>query len=566
MSDEDFKKNIARIIKLNFNLSTQVEISQPPKKFGDYATNVALQLAKQLHQKPIDIAQTIAQELRKNPAIQSVDVVNPGFINISLSDQTIIDQLQEIITRPNYGQSNLFKDQKIVSEFSDPNPFKALHVGHFYTSIIGESISLIIEQAGGKVHRVNFGGDVGLHVAKSIWSIINQIGGEYPQQLSKISKDERVEWMANNYIKGNEAYENNPDQAEQIKKINQQIYAIHQKQDHQSDLAQIYWTCWHWSYDYFKEFYQKINIQFEKFYPESLTTPIGIEKVKEGLKKNIFQKSQGAVIFPGSQYGLHDRVFINQQGLPTYETKDLGLNFMKMDDYHFDLSIIITGNDIIEYMKVILKAVEQFDQKISDRTKHITHGNVRLSGGVKISSRKGNGIDAYYLIDLITQKAQEINHTQEVNFDLVLSAIKYAFLKTQIGQDIILEPDEIVSLKGNSGIYLQYSLVRAKSIIKKVKNNQNLKNTIHNLDQNEKKLILKLLQYPSINQESTQQLKPNIICNYVFELCQVFNQFYEKSPIIGQKRQNLRLKIIEAYIIIMETNFKKLGLPIMDRI
>jgi len=565
MSDKYLKQIISKIIKVNFDSTAEVEIDKPPEKFGDYSSNVALQLAKPLGREPIDIAQTISKELSKIPIIQSTDVVAPGFINIRLSNQTIILELHKIVSEPNYGQSDLFQNQKIVSEFSDPNPFKALHVGHFYTSIIGESISLIIEQAGGEVHRVNFGGDVGLHVAKSVWSMINQFGSDDPSQLLRISENQRTQWMASNYIKGNEAYEKNPQDAEKIKKINQQIYDIHKNNDHQSNLAQIYWTCWNWSYDYFKDFYRKININFEKFYPESLTTPIGLEKVQEGLKKDIFQKSQGAIIFPGKKYNLHDRVFINQQGLPTYETKDLGLNFLKMKDYSFDQSIIITGNDIVEYMKVILKAVEQFDQKITQRTKHITHGNVKLSGGIKISSRKGNGIGAYQLIDLVTQTAQQINDSKVVSFDLVLSAIKYAFLKQQIGQDIILDPNEIVNLKGNTGIYLQYSLVRAKSIIGKV-SDQMTEKTIDDLDPNEKKLTLKLLEYPNINQESTSQLKPNLICNYIFELCQAFNQFYENSPIIAHQRQSLRLEIIKAYIVIMETSFKKLGLPIMDNI
>ncbi len=563
MTEDQIKVYLQKIILENYHLETDPIITKPDEKFGDYSTNIALQLAKTLKQNPLQIAETISHQLQDQFSFQKIETKPPGFINIYLADQTIIDELRQTINQNHFGQTELYKNQKIVTEFSDPNPFKVLHVGHLYTSIIGDAISNIIEQAGGQVYRVNFGGDVGLHVAKSIWGIIKSLGGEFPDKLNTVPNNQRVEWLVQCYIEGNTVYEQEQSVAEEIKLINQKIYQIQAEQDHQSNLAQIYWTCRQWSYDYFDQFYQTINVKFDKYYPESQTFSIGLKTVQEQLQKGHFETSQGAVIFPGEKYGLHSRVFINQQGLPTYETKDIGLNLLKWQDYHFDQSIIITGNDIQEYMKVILKAMEQIKPELSQKTIHLTHGNVKLVGGIKMSSRKGNFIQAYDLIDLVQRTTQQVSQTKP-DFDLVLSAIKYSFLKQQIGPDLIFDPQESIKLKGNTGVYLQYSLVRAKSILQKAQKHQD--QITSQLDQFEKRLILKFLDYPNLVLQSTHQLKPNLICNYLYELSQLFNQFYENDQILDSPNQNFRLTILEAYILIMEKAFKMLGLPIMNKI
>ena len=130
---------------------------------------------------------------------------------------------------------------------------------------------------------------------------------------------------------------------------------------------------------------------FDRFIPESEVTPLGLATVQKELQNGVFTESDGAVVFPGRKYGLHTRVFINQQGLPTYEAKDVGLSLTKWQDYpDFAESIIITANEQAEYMRVVLAAIKQFAPEPAERTKHLTHGMVKLAGGVKMSSRKGN--------------------------------------------------------------------------------------------------------------------------------------------------------------------------------
>lgn len=166
-------------VKKLFSVDVDVELTRPDEQFGDYATNIALQLAKQLGKNPREIAESIASELRTNELLADVQVAGPGFINLTLTDYALFDLAHEPV-----GQS--LKRQVIVAEYSDPNPFKVLHAGHLYTSVVGDAIANILEQAGASVHRVNFGGDVGLHVGRTLWAMLKSLGGEQPEKLNDI--------------------------------------------------------------------------------------------------------------------------------------------------------------------------------------------------------------------------------------------------------------------------------------------------------------------------------------------------------------------------------------------
>ena len=217
-------------------------------------------------------------------------------------------------------------------------------------------------------------------------------------------------------------------------------------------------------------------------------------------------------------------MFISSQWLPTYETKDLGIDFQKWQDYYFDKQIIITANDIVDYMRVLMKSLEQFAPQIPERTQHLTHGNVRLAGGVKMSSRLGNFAKASEVLEKTEQTL--LAEQGKAPPELVLGAIKYAFLKNRLGQDTVYEPATSVSLVWNSGPYLQYAGARAKSIIRKGKGGQ-AGATDHQLDPDERTLALKLYRFPEVIQLATAELQPHLICHYLYELAGVFNRFYE---------------------------------------
>jgi arginyl-tRNA synthetase len=556
--------NVSNAVKELFDIDEQVQLTRPDPQFGDYSTNVAMQLAKRLGRDPHQIAERLAIKLREHGDFSEVTVAGPGFINMRVADTALSSQLDDIqASGDNYGRPTSYVDKVVVTEYSDPNPFKVLHAGHLYTSIIGDAISNLVELAGGTVHRVNFGGDVGLHVGKTMWAILRRLGGEHPEKLDDIVEAERSEWMAAAYVEGTNAYEENEQAKSEIIALNKRVYNIVNDNDHDSAFARIYWTCRQWSYDYFNAFYARINTTFEKYYPESETAPIGLKTVLEQKEKGVYVESQGATVFIGEPYGLHTRVFINSEGLPTYETKDVGLSIKKWQDYHFDESIIITGNDITEYMKVVLKSIEQFEPTLAERTRHFTHGNVKLAGGVKMSSRKGNFLRA---VDVLDSVAVENEATQGNRDEApVLGAVKYAFLKNRIGPDIIFDPKESVSIQGNSGPYLQYAHARAVSIIAKSSPVVDVKIT-RQFDAYERALLIKMTEYPEVLQLAVSELSPHLVATYLYELAQVFNRFYEKSHVIGDKREAIRVELVTAYARILKNGLTVLGIPAPNKL
>jgi arginyl-tRNA synthetase len=556
--------NVSNAVKELFDIDEQVQLTRPDPQFGDYSTNVAMQLAKRLGRDPHQIAERLAIKLREHGDFSEVTVAGPGFINMRVADTALSSQLDDIqASGDNYGRPTSYVDKVVVTEYSDPNPFKVLHAGHLYTSIIGDAISNLVELAGGTVHRVNFGGDVGLHVGKTMWAILRRLGGEHPEKLDDIVEAERSEWMAAAYVEGTNAYEENEQAKSEIIALNKRVYNIVNDNDHDSAFARIYWTCRQWSYDYFNAFYARINTTFEKYYPESETAPIGLKTVLEQKEKGVYVESQGATVFIGEPYGLHTRVFINSEGLPTYEAKDVGLSIKKWQDYHFDESIIITGNDITEYMKVVLKSIEQFEPTLAERTRHFTHGNVKLAGGVKMSSRKGNFLRA---VDVLDSVAVENEATQGNRDEApVLGAVKYAFLKNRIGPDIIFDPKESVSIQGNSGPYLQYAHARAVSIIAKSSPVVDVKIT-RQFDAYERALLIKMTEYPEVLQLAVSELSPHLVATYLYELAQVFNRFYEKSHVIGDKREAIRVELVTAYARILKNGLTVLGIPAPNKL
>jgi arginyl-tRNA synthetase len=543
-----------------FGVQMEPQLSRPDEQFGDYATNLALRLSKQVGQNPRDIA----EQLRKYCEGYDIPatIAGPGFLNIRIPDQRLQQEVDAMLEQGKaYGASTTYDGKTVVAEYSDPNPFKVLHAGHLYTSVTGDAIANLFEVAGAEVHRVNFGGDVGMHVGKTMWAIVQRLGGEHPEKLQDIPEDQRSEWMAAAYVEGNNMYDDDENAKAEMVALNKKVYGFHATNDHDSALAQIYWTCRQWSYDYFDSFYARIGTPFEKYYPESETAGLGLEKVKQNIGP-VFTESDGAIVFKGEDYGLHTRVFINREGIPTYETKDVGLIFKKWEDYAFDKSVVITGNEQEQYMAVVLKAIEQFAPELAAKTSHLTHGIVKLMGGVKMSSRKGNILRAADVLDA----AVEANKVATGNEDpqVTLGAVKYAFLKQRIGGDIIYDPAESVSLQGNSGPYLQYAHARAVSILNNATNQAFKPMFDYQYNPSERSLVRKLSEYPEVIEKAVTDMMPHHICTYLYELAQVFNRFYEQNKVIGEPQEIPRLTLVSAYVGVLRNGLSVLGITAPD--
>lgn len=544
---DKIKEVLSGAIAALYSIEMTPEITEAPAETGaDYATNVAMKLAKVAHKSPMQVAEELKSEVEKGEVEWTLSVAAPGFINIRMKDEYFAEGAKTLADGVALGIEH-YAGKTVITEFSDPNPFKVLHVGHFYTSVVGDGISRLLELAGAKVIRANFGGDVGLHVAKTMYAL----------EKKDCALDElEIEDIAKCYVEGTQAYEEDEAAKAEITALNKEIYRINAEDDHEGALAQLYWRGRELSYEYFEDFYAKIGVKFDKYYPESMVAGRGLAEVR-GHIGPVYEESEGAIVFRGEKMGLHTRVFINREGVPTYEAKDVGLIFTKWDDWHFDESIVVTGNEQAEYMKVVLASVNEYAPELVERTRHLTHGLVKLPGNVKMSSRKGNFLKAIDVLEMI----REMLGGEKADERVVLAAIKYAFLKYKMGGDIVFDPQESVSTNGNSGVYLLYSAVRAKKILAKAGAGGDESGDLSIYERN---LDKKLVAYQEVIAEAVVEKAPYKVCNYLYELAQEFSRFYENVKVAGSEREGELMQVVRAYLNVMEHGLGLLGIEIPD--
>lgn len=556
---QQLQQAIAQAVQDLFAVDAVVELTRPDEQFGDFATNVAMQLAKPVGRAPREIAEALVERIQQSAPklVQSVSVAGPGFINLSLTSAALVELVGSRPVRTLDGK-------KVLVEYSDPNPFKPLHAGHLYTTLVGDTISRLVENAGAETIRLNYGGDVGLHVGKSMWAVLRELGGENIAGLANVAEADRPAWLGARYVEGNNAYEDDETAKAEIVATNKRVYELHTSGDTDSAFAQIYYTTREWSYNYFATLYSQLQVKpFARFIPESEVTPLGLSTVKERLTAGDFTESDGAVVFNGDEAkGLHTRVFINREGLPTYEAKEVGLLLTKWQDYNFDSSIVITANEQQQYMQVVLAAIAQFAPQPVERTRHMVHGVVKLQGGVKMSSRKGNVVTALEILEAAREAgaASGTNPSEET----ILAAVKYAFAKNRIGGDIVYDPKESIALEGNSGPYLQYAHARARSILRKATTQS--ATSLTEVDEAERPLVRTLGAYAETVDVATAELMPHHICTYLYELAQTFNRFYEHNRVIGSEREAIRLKLVDLYSQTLKAGLELLGISAPEQL
>lgn len=566
-------------------------------RHGDLTTNAAMSAFSHLkdsYSSPRALAQEIVDFLVAREDISSVfskiEVAGPGFINFWY----LPEYLGQVLSRDAGELLDLntsYKNKRVMTEFTDPNPFKEFHIGHLYSNIVGESISRILEANGAEVKRVCYQGDIGMHVAKALYGIQEKFKVQSEKlkvvdallELENKPLDARVKFLGEAYALGAQAFEEDEGAKLEIVEINKKVFAK------DPETMAVYDVGKTWSLEYFDSIYARLGTNFWKFYFESEVGEEGKKLVEEYLKKGVFEESEGAIIFPGAQYGLHNRVFINSLGLPTYEAKELGLAPAKYADYKFDLSIMVTGNEIDEYFRVLLKALSMIYPDIAEKTLHLSHGMVRLPSG-KMSSRTGNVVTGESLLDEADKKAwmriQEVTKTKFVDDHVEYSedanvkpskqsesariigdgAVKYALLKSNIGGDVIFNFDDVVNFEGNSGPYLQYTFVRIASILTKLKvKNEKLKVKVEDLESEEQNLLRYLVMYPYVVEMAGVQFAPSHVATYLYNLSQYFNAFYQKHKVVGSPNEGFRLALVASVGNVLKNGLNLLGIETVER-
>ena len=524
------KKEIEKLVKealdsLGIEAGGFVVEHPTDSKMGDYTTNAAIKYG---HKE--EILRYI--ETNKPEGVERVELAGPGFINFYLSREFFKESLREIIEQGNdFGKGEHAKGFKVMVEHTQLNPFKVFHIGHLMPNVIGSTLSRIFEWNGAEVKQANYQGDVGLQVAKAVWAMMQ---GEKNDP----------------YAFGSKAYDENPETKKEIESINKKIYDSSDEK-----INALYQKGRQESLDNFEKIYKKVGTKFDYYFFESEIADLGKEIVEKNLGK-VFEKSEGAIVFKGS----HTRVFINSLGLPTYEAKDLGNAKNKFDKYPYDLSVVVTANEQKDYFKVVLEAMAKVLPDLAKKTKHITHGILKLPSG-KMSSRTGDVITAEALIEEV--KAKTKGEEQ-----VAIGAIKYMILRQAIGHDVIFDFEKSVSTEGDSGVYLQYAHARANSILEKAKNTGKTYVTDIGLAcVRETHDIEKLLyRFPEIVERAGAEYAPNYITTYLTELASSFNNFYAHEQVIGDSPESgYRLAIVKAFNIVMKNGLNILGIPAPER-
>ncbi len=524
---------------------------------GDFSTNIALVLSKVVGKNPKEIADTLVVTWNSEPvpAFSKIETAGPGFINFYLSK----DYIEKEIAKPFIQPQTQYTGKKIITEFTDPNPFKQFHIGHLMSNTIGESVSRLFEIGGADVTRVCYNGDIGPHIAKGVWGMIVQKEA-FPQDQDSL--EDKMKYMGDAYVYGSNQYEEDEQAQSEIKNINKKLF------EGTDPELQIYYDKGRaWSLEYFDTIYKKLGTDFKHLFFETQSAPIGKKIVEENISTGVFEKSEEseAIIYKGEQDGLHTRVFINSQGLPTYEAKDLGLAVMKSEFGNFDMSVVVTAQEQNEYFKVMLAALSKIKPEVAEMTKHITHGMMQFADG-KMSSRKGNVITGDALLEQVEQKViekiAEREYTEQEKKEIIdtvsIGALKYSILRQTPGKNIIFDFEKSISFEGDSGPYIQYAYTRAQSVLAKAgevsTNVQNLKETY---------LIEKLLiRFDSIITRSIEDLAPQIVANYLVELAGEFNSWYAQEKIIGDENEAYKLLITQKVADTLKIGLNVLGIKV----
>lgn len=550
----DIQKTIKDLIGTVVGREVAITLEHPASlEHGDFSTNIAMQQAKNTDKSPRELAVEIASAIPTHPHIAKVDVAGPGFINFYLSDVFFIDSIHHILAEDaKWGNTTSLAGKRVMVEYTDPNPFKELHIGHLVPNSLGVAIARLVGRSGAEVREVTFQGDVGMHVAKAVYGM-QHMGLTAEQSFS-------AQDLGKAYALGARAFEESDITKQEITALNKRIYAIYTGEE--TELKPLYERGKEVSLAYFDAVYALLNSNFSHFFFESATGPIGERMVRANIG-TVFTDSDGAVIFQGEEHGLHTRVFINAQGIPTYEAKDLGLVEAKHAWWPHDISITITGGEQEPYFKVMRKAMSLIQSELGSKMCLVANGMLELKEG-KMSSRTGNVIRAVDLIDDVKAVIRERmpNADDTAVTQVAVGAIKYSILKSSTNKNIKFDFDTSLSFDGDSGPYLQYTYARCHSLLEKggytgsVASYQYLNTTIERL----------LYRFTTVMERAAREYEPHYVVEYLNELASAYNSWYAGEKIVdGTALQESKLALTHAVAITIKNGLNALGIDAPER-
>lgn len=553
-------KEILKNIEITEDISFSIEHPDDFKN-GDYSTNVAMVCAKQQKINPRELAEKIKVELEKKipKEISKIEVAGPGFINFYLSRDFFTESINEILEKKeDWGKSKIYSGKKILVEHSSPNLFKPFHIGHLMNNTIGESIVRLAKFSGASITTMTFPSDISLGVAKAIFILLEKIKHE------PIDVDSEIVEYGNAYVEGVKRYDEDESIHNRVKDIADNLYT--QKA---SDEWDMFDKCKAINISYFEQITKLLGSSFDDYVYESEAGVHGQIIVEENTPK-VFTKSEGAIVYipEESKKHINTAVFINSQGNPTYEAKDLGLLDIKFKRHNPDISIFITDHQQISHFDVVLDAARKINKNWSEKSIHRTHGRMTFKGQ-KMSSRLGGVPLAKELLDLVIEDVKEKSKDLSVSdyTAIAVSALKFTILRAMAGKNINFDPETSLSFEGDSGPYLQYSIVRANSVLIKAEGlGYKLDSKVFSSEEliDFEKMICR---FPYVVNRSIEEWAPHHTVGYLLDLARMFNSWYGNTKLIDEENPNMiyNIAITKAFYQTMKNGLYLLGIETPEK-
>ena len=569
-----------------------IQLQKTKKEFEGHLTLVVFPFLKMSRKSPEATAQEIGEYLVNNETVVASFNVIKGFLNLVISSESWIEQLNEIASDERYGIKETAPDAPLVMiEYSSPNTNKPLHLGHVRNNLLGYSLSEILKANGNKVVKTNIVNDRGIHICKSMLAWEKWGNGVTPESSGK--KGDHL--IGDFYVLFDKHYKQevaelqakgmSKEEAEAASPLMAEAREMLRKWEAGDEQVRSVWRMMNdWVYAGFDETYRKMGVDFDKIYYESQTYLEGKEKVLEGLEKGImYRKEDGSVWADLTAEGLDHKLLLRADGTSVYMTQDIGTAKLRFQDFPIDKMIYVVGNEQNYHFQVLSILLDKLGFSWGKDLVHFSYGMVELPEG-KMKSREGTVVDADDLIEEMVNTARETSAelgklddcTQEeadaISNMVGLGALKYFILKVDPRKNMTFNPKESIDFNGNTGPFIQYTHARICSVLRKAaESGIDLPKTANgkiSLSDKEISLIQNLSDFPVIVSEAGSQYSPAIIANYVYDLVKEYNQFYHDFSILREENadvRNFRLILSQNVAKIIKTGMRLLGIDVPDR-
>ena len=561
---QEIKNQLAKLISdlLKLDVKETEFTDTPNSEVGDLALPL-FRYAKELKKNPKELADQIISQV-KSEIVSKVEF-SGGYLNFFIKTEYLNKiVLEQDLSIPRQAQDD---KSKIMIEYSQPNTHKEFHVGHLRNACLGASLVNMYRYLGSEVISANYIGDAGVHIAKCLWGLKRY------HEKDDIPENKGA-YLGEIYTRAVRELEANSDLMDEVSDIQKTL----ERGD--KELVELWQETKKWSLDNFYRIYNLLNIKFDQWFWESEEEKVGRKVVEKLIKENKVKEikaSEGAIIADLREYNLEVLVLIKSDGNVLYGTKDLPLGKKKFDEFGIDKSIYVVDNRQSLYMKQIFKLLDLIGYE--NKTKiHVPYDFVTLPEGA-MASRKGNVVTFEDFYNEIFEKAKDETEKRHLDWSeskirlvaekVSLSAIKFNMLKYDNNSVIVFDVNKALSFDGDTGPYLLYTLARINSIINKIPNLtfEMIKDNYGLLsDRWEHDLILQLAKFEEVVQKSAENYSPIILCTYLLEIAQLYNNFYHNCPVIKAEAnlQQARLVLSKKTKDCLEKGLNLLNIDILQ--